>query len=52
MIKLEKGDTPQVLIDNGEAWSAEYVALKAAGQKNDTIESRHRHPQIKQAVRA
>ena len=50
VIRLEKGPKPQLLVDNGTAWNAEYAALRAAGLKDNVVEGRHRHPDIKAAV--
>lgn len=50
MIPLTKGEKPQILADNEDEWTDEYVALRLSGQKNSAIESRHRHPIIKKAV--
>lgn len=50
MIRLSKGDKPQILVDNENQWNADYVALRLADLKDPAIEGRHRHPQIKAAV--
>ncbi|MCJ2074242.1 HNH endonuclease [Methylobacterium sp. E-016] len=52
MIKLLKGNKPQILIDNEVSWTADYVAKRAAGQKlTDAEAARHRHPEIKTALK-
>jgi 5-methylcytosine-specific restriction endonuclease McrA len=48
MIRLTKGEPPQVLVDNAETWTEEYRRLREAGQAHGF--SRHRHPDVKAAV--
>lgn len=52
MIKLTKGDKPEVLVKNGQSWKAEYIAGMEAGNLKDTQRYRYRHPCIKEALRA
>ncbi|WP_321395882.1 HNH endonuclease signature motif containing protein [Emcibacter sp.] len=52
MIKLDKLPKPQVLEDNEENWTDEYLKLKAG---DDTVPKaarfRYRHPDIKETLR-
>lgn len=51
MIKLTKGPKPQILIDNADQWTAEYLAYLSAGQKpSDTIAHRYNHTDIKASL--
>lgn len=51
MIKLTKADEPEVLKNNGEAWTNELLGKIARGEKLTPSEaSRYRHPEIKAAV--
>jgi hypothetical protein len=47
VIRLEKSAKPEVLVANEQTWNDEYVALRAAGLHDETIEGRHRHAEIK-----
>lgn len=51
MIKLHKGDKPQILLNNGEAWTNILLSKKADGKiPTDTEKTRYRHAQIKDAL--
>jgi uncharacterized protein (TIGR02646 family) len=51
MIKLLKGDKPQVLKDNAATWGKTLVDKKARGEKpTDPDKARYRHPDIKVAL--
>lgn len=51
MIKLTKGPTPKVLIDNASKWTNEYLTTLNAGQKpSDIVAHRYNHPDIKNAL--
>ena len=52
MIKLTKGDKPEVLVKNGQSWKAEYVAAVENGNLKDSQRYRYRHSSIKEAIRA
>ena len=52
MIKLTKGEKPEVLVKNGQSWKAEYVAGVKTGNLKDSQRYRYRHPSIKGALRA
>ena len=48
MICLTKAQPPQVLRDNAEAWTEEYLQLRESGRGHEF--RRHRHPDVKAAV--
>lgn len=51
MIKLLKSATPEVLVENGDAWTAAVMEKRAAGIEPTSTElSRYRHPAIKVAL--
>ena len=51
MIKLKKGDKPQVLVDNAAAWTKEYCACLDAGKKpSQQVATRYNDPTIKTAL--
>lgn len=51
MIKLKKGDKPQVLIDNADYWTTELVkAYENGGKPTDTQATRYRAEEIKLAI--
>ncbi len=51
MIKLSKSKKPQVLVDNANQWTKEYLDCLNANQKpSDTIAHRYNHPEIKAAL--
>jgi uncharacterized protein (TIGR02646 family) len=51
MIKLEKGEQPQVLADNAVAWTNVVVDKLAAGeQPTKTEKGRYNHPEVKAAL--
>lgn len=51
MIKLSKLPTPDILIENGAAWTTILLEKQAAGEAPTTTEkSRYRHPQIKSTL--
>ena len=50
MIRLNQGAQPQVLIENGDAWTAEYVHW--CEQPVGTAPRRYAHPQIRSALEA
>lgn len=52
MIRLRKGDKPEVLDKNEEKWGREYLDGLAAGRLSDTARYRYRHKDIKAAVKA
>ena len=52
MIKLTKGDKPEVLVKNGQSWKAEYVTAVENGNLKDSQRYRYRHSSIKEAIRA
>ena len=51
MIKLAKGEKPEVLVKNGQSWKAEYVAGVKTGNLKDSQKYRYRHPNIKESLR-
>lgn len=51
MIKLNKLPIPNILIENGAAWTTLLLEKEAAGEAPTTTEkSRYRHPQIKSVL--
>jgi 5-methylcytosine-specific restriction endonuclease McrA len=50
MISLNQGAQPQILVDNGEDWTAEYVNWNQ--NRVGTEPDRYRHPQIRSALEA
>ena len=50
MIKLDKGPKPAILEANETQWTNDYIVTRASGISNATVESRHRHPEIKSAI--
>jgi len=51
MIRLQKTNKPQVLVDHGDAWTQTLLQKRAAGQKATAAEkTRYRHPDIKNAL--
>lgn len=48
MIGLPKGESPQVLIDNGPDWTSAYVA--AVGTPAEKAAEKWRHPEIKECL--
>lgn len=51
MIKIEKNQKPQVLIDNEKEWTKEYLnALSGKVKLNDSIKNRYNHKDIKKAL--
>lgn len=51
MIKLTKINKPQILIDNAEKWTSEYLACLSANKKpSDTIAHRYNNEEIKNAL--
>jgi len=53
VIKLEKGEEPQVLRDNREAWTTKLFAAIAAGDKEKIKKEtqRYNHPDVKAALK-
>lgn len=47
MIRLAKAEKPDILVQNENPWTDEYLALRAEGRRDPTIEGRYRHPEIK-----
>ena len=52
MIKLTKGEKPEVLVKNSQSWKTEYVTGVKTGNLKDSQKYRYRHPRIKEALRA
>lgn len=53
MIRLEKGDEPQVLVDHGARWTAELLNKIALGEEPSSyLLTRYGHADIKQALLA
>lgn len=51
MIKIVKGETPEILSENWVAWTEALQKKKAEGlEPTDTEKSRYRHPDIKKAL--
>lgn len=52
MISIKKGAKPQVLTDQGDAWTAELLAILARGDQPASYQTgRYNRPEIKQALR-
>jgi HNH endonuclease len=52
VIRLHKGQPPDILVQKAAAWTAEYrQALAAGGEITKTVRFRYRHPDIKEALR-
>lgn len=51
MIRLQKLEEPDVLVDNGAGWTADFLARRAAGTVTNTVRFRYRHPSIKDRLR-
>lgn len=51
MIRLRKGDKPDVLEQYADRWNSEYVVFVTTGIGVRASITRHRHPEIKIAVR-
>jgi uncharacterized protein (TIGR02646 family) len=51
MIRLQKLEKPQVLVEHGQAWTAEFLAARAAGRVTDAIRYRYRHAEIKATIK-
>ena len=52
MIRLKKGPKPDILVQNEERWTHEYMAGLEDGDLSDTKRYRYRHTDIKNALRA
>ena len=50
MIRLNQGAEPQILVENGEAWTAEYV--KWCENPVGMTPRRYAHPEIRSALEA
>ena len=50
MIRLDQGTQPQVLVENGEAWTTEYVNW--CGNRVGTEPKRYAHPEIRSGLEA
>ncbi|MBR8188699.1 HNH endonuclease [Burkholderia vietnamiensis] len=51
MIKLTKGDKPEILIERADEWTKALVDKKARGEEpTEGEKGRYRHPQIKEAL--
>lgn len=52
MIRLMKGAPPRALVENADAWRAEYLALLDGTEGiPDAAKYRYRHPEVKEAIR-
>lgn len=52
MIRLAKGETPIVLSENAEQWTADFLKYFDKGEKApDSVRFRYRDPEIKSAIR-
>lgn len=53
MIRLAKGEEPQILRDNRENWTTELLAAVAADDKNEIKKKtkRYNHPDVKDALK-
>jgi 5-methylcytosine-specific restriction endonuclease McrA len=50
MIALEKSDKPNILKQNEENWTIDYIQLRQQDAKNKLTEGRYRHQEIKAAL--
>lgn len=51
MIKVERGDKPEVLKNNADKWTEEFLEARNLGKVTDTVRYRYRHSNIKQTLR-
>jgi uncharacterized protein (TIGR02646 family) len=51
LIKIKKGEMPQILKDNSAAWTATFLSKISSGEKpSDSEATKYRHPQVKAAL--